>query len=395
MNEIQIGWIDYSSEHREKVMAVLDALREPGAVDELGIGRIRDGFADKLFPGTSTIQTRAKYFLIVPYLLMELEKENYKSSDEFLNKLGEEEIALIEPLKQEGSDGVIGNRAGTKLKRKPSSIYWNGLRTFDIFRHDSLSLNNYAKMIYKNKQFKEALANAGNEEMDDKKASDHSLVTTYWKCLLPHKDWKKDISLLLKYEEAKFLHNQIITAPQSKDSLLAYLLQIDYSKWGHIEEFEDLSSVIPNDGILRATFDQAKQFSKFLEGAHIRYNLIASYEKNETAVRKWEKWKDSCFVVDHLPSFPFKRILDELHIRDSRLRQFLSKWKEAVISKDENKMDELIIKREIELKSPNRAKLHNSKMYYYKENDWIGNDKLNYRFPNAKIIMEDIIAGLG
>ncbi|TFJ94342.1 DUF6361 family protein [Lentibacillus salicampi] len=73
MNQLKLGWIDYSSEHREKVMAVLDALFAPGAVDELGIGRIRDGFSDIYFQGTSTIQTRAKYFLIVPYLLMELE----------------------------------------------------------------------------------------------------------------------------------------------------------------------------------------------------------------------------------------------------------------------------------------------------------------------------------
>jgi hypothetical protein len=29
-------------------------------VDELGIGQIRDGFANLLFPGTSTIQIRAK-----------------------------------------------------------------------------------------------------------------------------------------------------------------------------------------------------------------------------------------------------------------------------------------------------------------------------------------------
>lgn len=32
--------------------------------DELGIGTVRDAFADALFPGTSTIQTRAHYFLI-------------------------------------------------------------------------------------------------------------------------------------------------------------------------------------------------------------------------------------------------------------------------------------------------------------------------------------------
>lgn len=44
MNALKLGWIDYSSEHRDKVMAVLHALSDPGAVDELGIGLIRDGF---------------------------------------------------------------------------------------------------------------------------------------------------------------------------------------------------------------------------------------------------------------------------------------------------------------------------------------------------------------
>jgi len=52
---------------------VLDLLAEKGVVDELGIGVIRDAFADLLFPGISTIQTRAKYFLIVPRLLKDYE----------------------------------------------------------------------------------------------------------------------------------------------------------------------------------------------------------------------------------------------------------------------------------------------------------------------------------
>ncbi|MEX2417466.1 MAG: DUF6361 family protein [Actinomycetota bacterium] len=33
--------------------------REEGSVDEIGVGVIRDAFADMFFPGTSTIQTRA------------------------------------------------------------------------------------------------------------------------------------------------------------------------------------------------------------------------------------------------------------------------------------------------------------------------------------------------
>ena len=65
---MQLGWIDFSKEDRDKVHDVMNLLQEQGAVDELGIGLVRDAFANYFFPGTSTVQTRAKYFLIVPYL---------------------------------------------------------------------------------------------------------------------------------------------------------------------------------------------------------------------------------------------------------------------------------------------------------------------------------------
>ncbi|WP_269802668.1 hypothetical protein [Marinobacter sp. G11] len=37
-----IGWVDFSSSDREKVSQVLAMLQEPGTLDELGIGQIRD-----------------------------------------------------------------------------------------------------------------------------------------------------------------------------------------------------------------------------------------------------------------------------------------------------------------------------------------------------------------
>lgn len=44
---------------------------EPGTRDELGIGPVRDAFSEQLFPGTSVIQTRARYFLFVPWAFKE------------------------------------------------------------------------------------------------------------------------------------------------------------------------------------------------------------------------------------------------------------------------------------------------------------------------------------
>ena len=60
-----IGWVDVATEHRERVKSVIDLLSTPGVIDDLGIGVIRDSFSDSLFPGISTIQTRAKYFITV------------------------------------------------------------------------------------------------------------------------------------------------------------------------------------------------------------------------------------------------------------------------------------------------------------------------------------------
>lgn len=66
-----IGWIDFSPSDRNRVGSVLDMLRPEGMVDELGMGTIRDALANQMFPGFSTIQTKAKYFFIIPYILQD------------------------------------------------------------------------------------------------------------------------------------------------------------------------------------------------------------------------------------------------------------------------------------------------------------------------------------
>ena len=79
----QIGWIDFSSFDRDRVKQVLSQLQIPGTLDELGIGALRDGFSDFLFPGFSTIQTRAKYLITVPRILRDFDKDKHKSLEKY------------------------------------------------------------------------------------------------------------------------------------------------------------------------------------------------------------------------------------------------------------------------------------------------------------------------
>ena len=74
-------WLDYSERERRKMLDVVDLFREHDTRDELGIGSVRDAFADMLFPGTSTIMTRARYFLLVPWTYQRLERLRVRSGE--------------------------------------------------------------------------------------------------------------------------------------------------------------------------------------------------------------------------------------------------------------------------------------------------------------------------
>jgi hypothetical protein len=64
------AWLDYDARERRAMLGIVDLFREKGTVDELGLGVIRDAFADRLFPGTSTLHSRARYWLFVPWLYL-------------------------------------------------------------------------------------------------------------------------------------------------------------------------------------------------------------------------------------------------------------------------------------------------------------------------------------
>lgn len=134
---MQLGWVDFSKADREKVLDVMNLLQEQGAVDEIGIGLIRDAFANYFFPGTSTVQTRAKYFFIVPYILQEAISGKYGNQvNSILQKIDAEEkncgLLLYQKSLDEGINpigvGIIGARVLPQnwVARKPSNIRRSG-----------------------------------------------------------------------------------------------------------------------------------------------------------------------------------------------------------------------------------------------------------------------------
>src|SRR6478609_9473752 len=81
-----LTWLDHDATDRDRMNRILSLFRERDTRDELGIGVIRDLLADELFPGTSTIQTRLRYMLFVPWIYQRLE-----ARDSSLDQLRDED----------------------------------------------------------------------------------------------------------------------------------------------------------------------------------------------------------------------------------------------------------------------------------------------------------------
>ena len=100
------GWVDFAEQDRQRMADVIHLFREQDTRDELGLGSVRDAFANLLFPGTSTIQTKAKYMLLVPWIYLRHEKRQTSSKD-IARKARGDELDLIEGLLKSGPTGGL------------------------------------------------------------------------------------------------------------------------------------------------------------------------------------------------------------------------------------------------------------------------------------------------
>lgn len=394
---MQLGWIDFSKEDRQKALDVINLLSEQGAVDELGIGIVRDAFANYFFPGTSTIQTRAKYFLIVPYILRDAVDGRYgKDVNRILRAIDTEEkecgIKLLESNPK--AEGVIGTRVLPKgwVARKPSDIYWNGIRTYGIFCDYGLSIPEYVSLAVKlNTQKSSAkLGNRNDEaeenEKDDSDAGDIMNVS-FWNLPIYHDNWRDNLTIELTNEEAFYLDKQIQKG--AKGTLLEYVLKnrIDMNKY---EDFVSMAAELSEkvEEKLAYMMKLACEFNNLVYMARVRFNVMLSEEENEVAVSEWDRLKPQ---VKRRANVDLSAVFNKLELHNPGTYLFLSKLQEAFKALDIDAADEIIKKRERQLKGINRAKLNRTKEFDHSK--WVGGGELDYRFSNARRIINDIYSG--
>lgn len=410
-----IGWIDFSSEHRDKVRTVIDLLSAPGVVDELGIGIVRDSFADQMFPGLSTIQTRAKYFTLTALLIREYQQKerarrNPRSLEKYLED--EEQACRITLAKRHGdgrqSLGIIGGSFGVRTDRdvirRASSVYWNGLREFRFISPPHLSLAEFGRRLSDDgKQLRSLLEETKQDRGDDHDAEDTSMLLRVHTPEINDRYWD-ELSIDLTREEADFLRDQIkihqseslIGQIMKKDAVMDQVLQLH--KDANFNEFSELPFIGElKSEELRSTVQHSRDFWRIMEGAHIRYNCLiqaAGFGTSELQAKfdeQWELWRADISEFPRHWDTGFMWALVLRHgsqVRDST-RTFINGWIEQAQQGAENlsRCDELVVNQE-RLNKKSRARLRPGNQEAI--NGWVGLSQVQYRLPQVRQFIRDI-----
>jgi hypothetical protein len=402
-----IGWIHFSNTFRDRVNTILDMIEEEGMVDELGVGAFRDAFADIFFPGTSTIQTRAKYFFIIPYLIQDYFNLKARQQTDFEKYLYEAEhelmwkLAAMYNFDRTAGSGVIGitKKPRQRIARRPVSVYWNGLRKLGFIK-TSLSLSDYALRI--NETLEQKLTrtlSSGHEAGDDEDielSEGHGIkVSTY------QKNWKDDIDMPLSYEEADFFQKQILrTVP---DSLLGQIIsnkkiRQEFNRYKDFAGFTRAIISYPLHEKLKAYLVLAHDLNEVVKGLHLVYcNEINKFHyEDERHLETWKEWKNELYSnlidVDNLTGENLISIAPRAgYYSKIFIQRVLDMVKSKTISYDE--LAALVIEQEKNIKGP-KTRFKHSEEKEFEKGDAKSLSFLNYRYSNAKTIVRDIFNGL-
>lgn len=399
-----LAWIDHDSLARERMLRILYHFQEKENRDELGLGAVRDSFADQLFPGTSTIQTRLRYMFFVPWIYRSLEEEQLPA-ERFAIEADRLERELVQPLMDSGDlSGVFGKTAGKRLKRLPSSVYWAGLGVWGI-RLTPFSQSEYHKRIdelYRRRKTLIALEENASSRGDDVD-KERRMAALSWHPQLPGPpdQFPSKIDFALSREEAEFIRDRIqIACPNSLLSFLTlHCKSADtFEPWAHPDyaSFSDQHKEL---------LTHARLFSEVMYGAALSYNIQLARLRNQddlVAVHQnsFDEWATS-IPLKEVREWSVSRLweltIDHGHTVSPQTRSFVQQWINHARNSPGDLLSNvealsLIKTREMKLKGPH-SRFRNQRA----REQWGGNSgigKLVYRWPNVQVLLNDLYRGM-
>ena len=295
--ESSVGWLDHSAKDSQRMRELISAFGDRQSIDNLGIGIVRDSISEQLFPGISTIQTRARYFFFIPWFCQRLEGERVSPAD-FSRRYRALEIALIDRLVKAGeANGVIGYQARANLKRLAIEVYWGGLGAYRIRSVDG-SVADYRRGLSSLYRYRNA------DHRDDDGNVIGTLLAT-WDPVLPAppSDLYEETDLALTEDEATYLVNSI--RHSQPDTLVAQLAGRNPALFDEPDIWHLPHDALPDKQ--RDLIRHAQLFALAAQPARALYNLLLAQRSDHplapaveaAAEEELEQWR-----ADRQPLLP-------------------------------------------------------------------------------------------
>lgn len=385
-----LAWIDFDEAERQRAQRIMALFQERETRDELGLGAIRDSIADHLFPGTSTIQTRLRYMLFIPWLYQDLEKRDVPEA-QLRTQAREAEIRLADALKAGGeSNGIIGRDAGPRLQRLPSSVYWAGLGAWGI-RVFPGSLDSL--FVALRRRGRSHVTSSSEEAMAGAQAP------TVWNPALPQmpSDLLERAVFHLTAEEAQFLIDRLVAS--QPNSLLTMLAREGiYADCAQIWTHPHLAAF---PAAARRLVQHGEIFSHLMHGAALLYNLALSELRQrddwiDTYRERLEAWSDELDLgaVRAWSLDDFWNVVEHpAHAVRPAAKRFVTEWRELVLAGTEQVVSSPAGRQLVEERE-RRLKTSQSRYVNHAVRDrWTGAsgaERLSFRWAQAKSHLRDL-----
>lgn len=375
---MQIGFVNFNTEEKKRVAKMMQLLQESEAIEELGIGRVRDHFSNTLFPGTSTLQHHAKYFVVMPslYYHTAFKSRKFQNLAEVSRYIKEAEVQITRQMAKWDNNqinttetGITGintlkdalNDYNKYVKYDPAYIYGSGLARYGIIPDTGverliLELN---KKHYADPHNKGALKNEDTTEDADDLTGDKQVIKT---CGESYDFFKgKTMPLALTEKEASFMKDRIHSSCDG--TMLAYLIDSKYElpeRIGYFEIEELLSELDPK---VVNVYKKSVLFSKLMHLIDWRFNYsyfdsFGNTDEAEVCKDEYEK-----LLVEYkeviLNEDAFKALFDYTRSIDMMLTEFCEACYKAIIGGEPTRVDQLVKAREHTVKRE-RSKIGNS-----------------------------------
>ena len=398
---MRIGWIDFSEKDRRKAIDIIHLLQEQGAMDELGIGSVRDAFANVFFPGTSTIQTRAKYYFIIPFAIKDCcDNPRYHNLNEIRKAIDDVERDCAMKMKgDEDHDGVIGVDSLPQkwVVRKPSSIYWNGIRTLGFFTNRYMSIDECIResLLRRNNSSISNWMEDGEENEQDDRGAGHESVNPLWNLKTYDKGWRDNLKVGLSKEEASVLREAI--SERLDGSLYKFVIDNNINLLEYTSQdtsfralYEAKKDALPVQ--LASLMRLAIKTDTLIYLCRILFNRCLSEGKNTRAKELWEQWYTE-ERLNEIHDLDIDEVFTILKVNDRGAKGFLKIMRSHLLDGKINAAMSKLEEWEVHLKGEKRSKLRRKNEF--PEDAWIGGFHLDYRLSSAARIIKDIYAAEG